>query len=49
MNGAESYDQWIFMAGRPRLLGRAQIPTPGQAQETAGPQGPAPQAGGQKK
>jgi hypothetical protein len=26
MNGAESYDQWMFVAGRPRILGKPLVP-----------------------
>jgi type II secretory pathway pseudopilin PulG len=28
MNGAESYDQWLFVAGKPRVLGKAVVPSP---------------------
>ncbi len=31
MNGAETYDQWMFVAGRPRVLGKAYLAAPGVA------------------
>ena len=34
MNGAETYDEWLFIAGKPRVLGKPQVPIPG-----AGPSG----------
>ena len=34
MNGAETYDEWLFVAGKPRILGKPQGPIPG-----AGPSG----------
>ena len=37
MNGAESYDQWMFIAGKPRVLGKPQLPSP----PPAGRPGPA--------
>jgi type II secretory pathway pseudopilin PulG len=43
MNGAETYDQWMFVAGKPRFLGKPPGPTPpppmkpGQAPSPAGP------------
>lgn len=43
MNGAESYDQWVFIAGRPRLLGRQmQVQAPGPNQPGAQPGPPQP-------
>ena len=47
MNGAETYDQWMFVAGKPRVLGKPTGPVPqpggmpGQAASPAA--GPAPQ------
>jgi type II secretory pathway pseudopilin PulG len=45
MNGADSYDQWIFTAGKPRILGKPAGPMlpgasvkPGQAPGATGPQ-----------
>ena len=29
MNGAETYDAWLFVAGKPRILGKPQGPIPG--------------------
>jgi type II secretory pathway pseudopilin PulG len=42
MNGAESYDEWLFVAGKPRVLGRQS-----QAEIVGGIQGSAPVAPGQ--
>jgi len=43
MNGAETYDAWLFVAGKPRILGKPQGPMPG-----SGPSGmPGPGAPGQ--
>ena len=25
MNGQDTYDQWLFLAGRPRILGRSGV------------------------
>ena len=33
MNGAEAYDEWLFVAGRPRVLGK-----PGPTEVQGGPQ-----------
>lgn len=44
MNGAETYDEWYFVAGRPRMLGK-QTQLPGPGMPGVG-QPPAPQAGG---
>jgi len=44
MNGAETYDAWLFVAGKPRVLGKPLGPTPPAG---AGPSGmPGPPAGG---
>jgi type II secretory pathway pseudopilin PulG len=31
MNGAETYDEWLFLAGKPRVLGKPMTPVPGSA------------------
>ena len=43
MNGAESYDQWMFLAGKPRVLGKQLGPTPAPGASGKPGQTPAPQ------
>ena len=45
MNGAETYDAWLFVAGKPRVLGKPQVPIPGTGPSGMPGQPPGPAGG----